>query len=659
MLRLLFFMLMSLPISAFADVSLEGRVFTEHGPLSGARVMLYSRYSDISTGQPQAVSKETDANGIYRMKVSPGEYLIVASGEQGGKEFFAYHGNNPLKLDKDGLWAALQAVEVPGPPVYGPGITSLEGRLLFKGQPVEGAYVALYRPDSKTFKGLGLKTESADSDGRFKLAVPAGKYVAIGKKMSGGKSNRPLQKGDLYCYYPRNPVEVREGQVARFDLSCYPKSDRAAFVSTPVVKDNELKTVAERSTGSGTGIRGRVTDVSGKPVEGMMVLAYRLASPVFQMFHVYHGTEYSAVTDASGNYFIPVDQDGDYGVVARDVLGDGPHRGELYGLYQGNSRHAVTYKTGSMVENISITVGKVMGEQPGTVQKNKAAKAKVVGKLGGKAVVVGDTVIDRDTVWQGAIQVKGVVSVRRGATLTVLPGTTVRFVRIDRDHNDIGDGEIMVEGRVIAKGTPKRPIVFASAEKKPKMNDWSYLQFLAAEPGNVIEHCRFENAFAGVMIHYAEVRIADTLFRNNNRGIHYNTANLTVEHCTFTDNRIGIRFMRLEGKVSVTDNEITRNDLGILFVRQHVNAVDFERLNTGKEPPRFERNNIYGNRTYNFSLGEGQDRDISVPGNWWGSASRETVAGLIYDGSKDDELSRIHVEPFLTAPVPGAGVRKQ
>ncbi len=659
MLRLLFLLAVLLPVEAFADVSLEGRVFTEQGPLPGARVMLYDRHSDIAAGQPRAVSRETDGNGMYRMKAPSGDYVIVARGEQGGKAFFAYHGNNPIKLDKDGLWAALQAVEVPGPPVYEPGPTGVEGRLLFKGQPVDGAYVALYRPDSKTFKGLGLKTESADSTGRFSIAIATGKYVVIGKKMSSGKSNRPLQKGDLYCYYPPNPVEVRDGQVTRFDLSCYPKNDRDAFVTTPVVKDNELKTVAEQAVISGTGIRGRVMDVSGKPVEGMMVLAYRLASPVFMMYHVYHGTEYSALTDASGNYFIPIDQDGDYGVVARDILGDGPHRGELYGLYQGNPRHAVTYKNGAMVENISITVGKVMEERPASKAAAGNTKPKVIGTPGGKPVVIGDSVIERDTVWQGNIRVKGVVSIRRGATLTVRPGTTVRFVRIDRDHNDVGDGEIMVEGRLVARGTAKQKIVFASAEKKPGIKDWSYVQFIAAEPGNVIEHCRFENAFAGVMIHYAEVRVADTLFRNNNRGIHYNTADLTVEHCTFTDNRIGIRFMRLEGKVSITNNEITRNDVGILFVRQHVNAVDFERLNTGKEPPRYERNNIHGNRTYNFSLGEGQDRDVSVPNNWWGSASREAVTDLIYDGSKDGELSRIHFEPYLQAPVRGAGVRKQ
>lgn len=583
----------------------------------------------------------------------------MARGDQDDNSFFSYHGGNPLRIDKEGLWVGLQALSVSAPLKYRSGPTGVEGQLTFKGEPVEGAYVALHNPDSKSFKNLGVKTESADVNGHFRINVPSGKYVVIGKKVASGKSNRPLQKGDLFCYSPSNPIEVFEGKTAIVQLPCYPKNDRVSFVGTPSVKKGELKTVAEQSANAGAGIRGRVLDSSGLPVTGMMVLAYRLAAPVFMMYHVYHGSEYSAMTDATGNFFIPIAQDGDYGVVARNVLGDGPHSGEVYGLYQGNSRHAVSFKAGTIVENVAITVGKVMDERPlenGAPQK-MTVQARVVGTLDGKLTVLEDSVINTDTIWQGNILIKGVINVQRGATLTIKPGTIVKFARIDRDHNDIGDGEIMVEGRLIARGTSDQKILFASAEKNPGINDWSYLQFLAADPGNVIEYCQFENAFAGVMIHYADVRVTNTVFRNNNRGVHYNTANFTLEHCTFSDNRVGIRFMRFEGKVKVLDNEITRNDIGVLFVRQHVNAVDFERLNKGQEPPVYERNNIYGNRNYNFSLGEGQDRDIRVPGNWWGSASAEKVAEFIYDGSKDEGLSKIYFEPYLISAVPSAGVK--
>ena len=111
----------------------------------------------------------------------------------------------------------------------------------------------------------------------------------------------------------------------------------------------------------------------------------------------------------------------------------------------------------------------------------------------------------------------------------------------------------------------------------------------------------------------------------------------------------------LEGNVLISNNDITRNDIGALFVRQHVNAVDFERLNSGKEMPRFEGNNIFANRTYNFSLGEGQERDVSVTGNWWGGAKRATIAELMYDRSTDASLSNIIYEPYLFEPVRNTG----
>jgi len=88
-----------------------------------------------------------------------------------------------------------------------------------------------------------------------------------------------------------------------------------------------------------------------------------------------------------------------------------------------------------------------------------------------------------------------------------------------------------------------------------------------------------------------------------------------------------------------------------------VNAVDFERLNRGKEMPRFEDNNIFANNTYNFSLGEGQERDVTVTGNWWGSTKRESIAERMYDRSKDKSLSKILYEPFLSEPVRNTGAR--
>ncbi len=645
-----------IPLTAQAgDITIEGRVLTESGPLVQAEVSAHRSYADMLAGLKPVASAKTDRGGLYMLNLPPDSYYFSASGEHDGRKFYAFHGSNPLAVADKNFWLGLLATPADQQPAYVDGSTGLEGVVRYKGKPLDGAYLALYKPDSKSFKGLGVKTGSVEADGRFNVNTEPGPYVVTVKKIINGKSNRPLQEGDLYCYYSQNPVEVKPGKKAHIELSCHPKINRDSFVATGKIKPEAINTFSEHIASLKYGIRGKVVDGSGKPIAGMNVLAYRLTSPVFMMYHVYHGSEFSALTDDKGAFFIPLDADGDYGLVARDILGDGPHRGEMYGLYQDNIRHAVTFKQGQTIENISIIAGKVMDSTDPA--SGRVSPETVIGTPDGLPVTLKDTVITKDTVWQGEIIIQGVVSVKRTATLVILPGTVIKFKKSDRDKNGVGDGEILVEGRLIAKGTGDRKIIFTSAEDKPAPNDWSYLQFLASNKGNIIEHCLFEYAFAGVMIHYADVKISDTLFRNNNRGLHYNTADLRVDHSTFINNRIGIRFMRMEGNVQITNNDISKNDIGVLFVRQHVNAVNFDQLNRGQEHPVYENNNIHGNRNYNFSLGEEQERDIKVSGNWWGTALKSEISNLLYERSKTETLSNIYFEPFLEKPVADAGVR--
>jgi hypothetical protein len=635
-----------------SETTIKGRVFTEAGPMPDAKVSAYSSFEDLQNGKPPSAVATTDSEGVYRMGLKPGSYYFVARGDFKGHRYFAYHGANPIKVGDDKFWLALLAN--PEKPVeYVDGATGIEGSILFKGRPVDGAYVAVYTPGKK-YKGLGIKTESAGTDGHFNLGLLPDRYMVLAKKNFKGMSNRPLQKGDLWCYNSNNPVEVKDGKTTRIELSCFPVNDRSSFATAPFVKEDDLKTFAERRSSSGSGIRGQVTDPDGKPIANLAVQAYLLTAPVTQMYHFAHGTEFATITDESGMFFIPIDEDGDYGVIARNVLGDGPHRGEIFGFYQGNSRYAVAFKKGAIVENINILADKVMQPPKDSEVKKKAV---IVGTHAGEPALLTDSVISSDTIWQGEILISGVISIKRGATLTIRPGTVVKFKRIDRDKNNVGDGEIMVEGRLIAKGTSDKKIVFTSAEEKPKISDWSYVQFISSDPDNVIENCEFQYAYAGVMIHYANVRISDTLFHNNRRGLHFTSTDMPVDHCTFVDNQVGIYFVRFEGKVRFTNNEISRNDVGVQFVKQHINLVDFENLDQGKEPPHFENNNIYNNRKYNFSLGEDQNRDINVAGNWWGTTDKDAIAETIFDRSNDKTLGRISFEPVLNAPVKGSGVQ--
>jgi ubiquinone/menaquinone biosynthesis C-methylase UbiE len=647
---ILFFFCLFPALAFTADIKIEGKIFTDTGFLKGAKVYLYKSYDDIDSGRIFSTSEPTNEKGLFKLQVPPGEYFFIARGKKDGKDFFVYHGDNPIKVTEN-IWLILMANEAKSPE-YSEGSTSLKGVVTYKGQIVKDAYISLYTPETKKFKGLGFRTESVNSDGTFDLSIPAGKYVVIGKKMEGGKRIRPLKKGDLYCYYPYNPVEVKSNKAVTIEVPCYPKEDRFSFIENPPKKPRDYPTLKqELSVKPTSGIKGRVTDVDGNPVDNLFVLAYKSEAPVFLMYHVSHGTEYVGETDKDGNYFIPIDTSGDYHVIARGTLGGSPKKEDFYGIYEGNPKYIVSFEKGQVVDNINIIVGKTMTENVRDMTKDVKEIDNIVYPV--------DSMIDTDTVWKGNVIINGKVSVKRGVTLTIEPGTIVKFNKLDRDNNGVGDGEIMVEGRIIARGTSQDRIIFTSDEKMPKAKDWSYVLLLATGEDNIFEYCEFQYAFSGLQVHYSNAKVTDCLFDKNYEGIRFSRTNIFMQYNSFLNNNIGLRYTMLGGKVIIENNLVSNNNVGVLFRQQHVNSVDFDEMPKAAEQPIFRSNNIFKNREYNLKFGDGQSMDIDVTNNWWGEKQKERIENFIFDKKRDSSLGQAIYLPYLTEPVKDAGIRDE
>ena len=276
--------------------------------------------------------------------------------------------------------------------------------------------------------------------------------------------------------------------------------------------------------------------------------------------------------------------------------------------------------------------------------------------------VFSDTIIHQDMTWSGTIAIRGVFVVGRGATLTIEPGTTVRFHRIDSNHDQIGDGEIRVLGRILAEGTKAAPITFKSAEKTPAPKDWSYVLIFASARKSSLRYCRFSDAFTGLQVHFSTATVTDSVFTHNNEGLRFGRAKLTIAHNTIDHNNIGVRFTRMEGPVEITGNTITDNRIGVFLVPSGQNIVDFfEPGRTGKPwnegHLEIRGNNIQGNTDYDLDLGEKQKWDLAIAGNWWGGADSQRIQEKIFDQSRDDELGRALYQPVLQTQVQGAGPR--
>lgn len=252
--------------------------------------------------------------------------------------------------------------------------------------------------------------------------------------------------------------------------------------------------------------------------------------------------------------------------------------------------------------------------------------------------------ITRDTTWSGTVIIHGQTVVKRGSTLTILPGTVVKFEWIDEDGDEIGDGELTVEGRLVAKGTRERFITFTSARDNPRMRDWTYVQ-VSVNKDAAIEYCRFEYAFSGLQVHYSTATIRDCVFRNNFEGIRFSTTDVRIENNDIVDNYYGIRCEAHGSRTVITKNRFSGNEFAFFPVQKNWDSVKI-----------FE-NGFEGSRVYDIKFGMNQKQDMDFTRNWWGTANPGEIEAKIYDGRREEGLGRVRFSPFLTERVEGYGIR--
>jgi hypothetical protein len=368
------------------------------------------------------------------------------------------------------------------------------------------------------------------------------------------------------------------------------------------------------------------------------------------MHYLSERTEYEGETDREGNYFIPIDSDGDFYVIARNTIGRSPQSGDVYGIYEGNT-HNVSFKKGLVIDNIDIVVGKIK------VKNSQQSEVISQQPEAGNQKFEGDTVIERDITWKGNVLIDGTVIIKRGVTLTIESGAVISFNKLDRDKNGIGDGAIMVEGRIVARGNRKNRIIFTSASEKPEAKDWAYIMVMTAGSESIFEYCEFQYAFTGLQVQYSNAKISDCFFNKNHEGLRFNSSDLIVEHNSFLNNDVGIGFARLDGKTVIRNNIVSNNNVGVLFMSSHENSSDFKKSQKIIGMPLLKKNNVCNNHEYNFKIGESQSPDIDVSNNWWGSIKRETIEESIFDKKKEETLGQVIYSPYLLEPVGNAGIR--
>ncbi len=226
-----------------------------------------------------------------------------------------------------------------------------------------------------------------------------------------------------------------------------------------------------------------------------------------------------------------------------------------------------------------------------------------------------------DTVWAGAVVVDRTASVPIGATLTVLPGTEVRFGR---------EAGLEVTGRLIARGTARRRILFTAAEGAEPAS-WGEISLDHAE-GSVVQYCDFRYATWGLHVHYTPMTVSHCRFLDGDGGMRYRSGPYEIHDNLFAGNRIGMRAYL--ATAAIRANVFRDNEIGI-FVREKGSGLNIS------------GNNLYNNERYNLRVGDFNSEDVDARHNYWGG---DDPLATIYDGRMEDGIGIVRYEPFAAAP---------
>lgn len=317
----------------------KGKATVSAAPVAGVEVLAYPAGALNFAGAPLHLSAKTAADGLFALELPPGPYYFLARGAQ----LSAFYGRNPVTVPETGLENVnllMTPDNLPGPQVNGKTTDGVAGLVTLDGQPQADAIVTVYPDLSSQLKGMGLgMAPPTDALGYFEVPLSPGTYYLVVRVRKSGQMAGPLKAGDLFGYFPGNPLVVRENSTAS--------------VHIPLIEVPEKVERLAASLFGNTLVKGRILDAKGQSVAGLQVLLYDDPMMLNRPLYV------SQRTAADGLFQLSFPRGGHYFLAARNELGGTPAPGELYGRYQGTPDHSIEIETGKVLEGIEIVVEEV------------------------------------------------------------------------------------------------------------------------------------------------------------------------------------------------------------------------------------------------------------------------------------------------------------
>jgi hypothetical protein len=227
----------------------------------------------------------------------------------------------------------------------------IHGHIVQKGAglPVQGAHVYAYVDFSKNLIGVAdYVSKGSNPDGSYQLVLPPGEYYLVARKRNSGANYGPIVTGDLYDHrFKQDPVRVEPGRELEMNFQVVRLSEPMFF---QVFTEGQGKT--------GTGIRGRILDLDGEPVQGAFATAYSNSN----MKRLPDLASTLSGDDGSFTLYLP--GGGKWYIGARSRARAAPVPGEPVGRYEGSDDHSLSVVEGSFVEGIEIILKPFSSQVP-------------------------------------------------------------------------------------------------------------------------------------------------------------------------------------------------------------------------------------------------------------------------------------------------------
>lgn len=234
--------------------------------------------------------------------------------------------------------------------------------------------------------------------------------------------------------------------------------------------------------------------------------------------------------------------------------------------------------------------------------------------------------IIKDETWRGAIHATCMVEVQKGVTLTILPGTVVKFYH-DRDYKIFARAGLTVYGTIKAIGTPEKQIWFTSDAPDPINGDWMGITIFNSRD-SIIDHAIVEFAELGIAQFDSSVPITNSIIRwNNSEGLYAERSTPIIENNTLYENSYHEIALEQYNKDALIKNN---------FFREGINGpVNHVAIHHEKSSSIIEGNYFKDYPT--FVISAGLQSHIVIKNNIYDNIKGEADKGgpkeNIYDGS--------------------------